>query len=270
MIQTARELNIRVTGEGEPTLLFVHGFSCGLDDWDAQVQGLSPSFRCVALDLPGHGGSAAPQAATMAALGSAVNAAKEQSGGRRIILIGHSLGAKVIREAYSQSSACVIGLILIDGAFYDSNREILVSKAKAAIDSGGFTAYARRHFADMFLESSDPTLRERILARALELDPIFGRDLYLEAVGWDPLRGKDTLKQIAVPVLVLQATEVNSEFQRRPLQPGMSTPFMETVTSLVPRSEARIIPGSGHFPMIEAAGAVNEAIRDFATRVARS
>ena len=55
-----RNINFRVVGTDEPTLIFVHGFACTLEDWDAQVRGLSPRFRCAALDLPGHGGSAMP------------------------------------------------------------------------------------------------------------------------------------------------------------------------------------------------------------------
>ena len=55
-----RTINFRVVGTEEPTLILVHGFACTLEDWDAQVRGLSPRFRCAALDLPGHGGSAMP------------------------------------------------------------------------------------------------------------------------------------------------------------------------------------------------------------------
>jgi pimeloyl-ACP methyl ester carboxylesterase len=71
----AGELNVRVTGAQDPTLIFVHGFACSLDDWDAQVNGLSSQFRCVAFDLPGHGSSPAPEVATIAVLGSKLAAA---------------------------------------------------------------------------------------------------------------------------------------------------------------------------------------------------
>jgi len=107
----AGELNVRVTGAQDPTLIFVHGFACSLEDWDAQVNGLSTQFRCVALDLPGHGSSPAPEAATIAALGSAVNVAKKQAGGRTAVLIGHSMGCRVINEAFLQSPAGVAGLV---------------------------------------------------------------------------------------------------------------------------------------------------------------
>ncbi len=264
------KLNIRVHGKGSPTLLFVHGFCCSLDDWKAQIEALSPMFKCVALDLPGHGASGLPYAATMAALGSAVNVAKAQSGGGDVILIGHSLGCKVIREAYAESSKDVIGLVMIEGAFYRGEREPLLKKVNGLIDQEGFVAYLQRHFSDMFFENCDPQLRERVLTGISRMDPTFARDMYLEAVGWDPLRGEETLRQIDVPVLVLQTTYNDAQFKRRPLEAGMTTPFMDAVAELVPQSEGKVIPGYGHFAPIEAAEAVNQEIRDFVRRIAKS
>ena len=60
------QINARVVGSQQATLIFVHGFACALDDWDRQVEALSPRFRCVALDLPGHGRSPRPDMASIA------------------------------------------------------------------------------------------------------------------------------------------------------------------------------------------------------------
>ena len=51
------ELRIRVleAGSGEPVLL-LHGFSLGTALWASLLARL-PTFRCIAIDLPGHGGS---------------------------------------------------------------------------------------------------------------------------------------------------------------------------------------------------------------------
>src|ERR1051326_1777161 len=65
-------VNFRVTGSQDPTLLFVHGFACALDDWVAQVRTLSPRLRCAAHALPGHCASAKPATVSIAAMGSAV------------------------------------------------------------------------------------------------------------------------------------------------------------------------------------------------------
>ena len=72
------DIAVRFVGTNKPTLIFVHGFVCSLDDWDQQVAALSPRFRCVALDLPGQGHSARPATASIAVMGSAVNQVKER------------------------------------------------------------------------------------------------------------------------------------------------------------------------------------------------
>ncbi len=43
-----------------PVLVLVHGFSASLHAWEPWVQRLSPDYRIVSLDLPGHGLTRAP------------------------------------------------------------------------------------------------------------------------------------------------------------------------------------------------------------------
>jgi hypothetical protein len=59
---------------------------------------------CVALDLPGHGGSAMPATVSIATMAEAVNTVKNQIGSRRAILIGHSMGCRVINGSFSTIS----------------------------------------------------------------------------------------------------------------------------------------------------------------------
>jgi hypothetical protein len=44
-------------GTGEPTLVFVHGWSCDARYWRAQLSYFSKKHRVVVLDLAGHGHS---------------------------------------------------------------------------------------------------------------------------------------------------------------------------------------------------------------------
>ena len=259
------ELNVRVTGAQDPTLIFVHGFACSLEDWDAQVNGLSSQFRCVALDLPGHGSSPAPEATTIAALGSAVNVAKGRFGGRPAVLIGHSMGCRVITEAYLQAPADVAGLVFVDGSVIGGDPDIAVKMARENIEQIGMDALTQRLFSDMFVESSDLKLRDRLVARAQNVDRKFREELFVDLVRWDVTKSKDALKQIKVPVLVLQSTFINSELKRMALQAGMTTPWMDAIASLAAKSQAKIITCAGHFTMIEAAQAVTQDIRTFAT-----
>jgi pimeloyl-ACP methyl ester carboxylesterase len=111
-------------------------------------------------------------------------------------------------------------------------------------------------------------LQERLIARAQRIDAKFRQELFLDLVRWDVNKSRDALKHIAVPTLLLQSTYVNADLKRVPLQPGITTPWIDAVTGLVPQSEAKVISGTGHFPMIEAGQSVNSEIQNFATHLA--
>jgi pimeloyl-ACP methyl ester carboxylesterase len=261
-------INVRGAGTQEPALVFVHGFACALEDWDAQMTALAPRFRCLSLDLPGHGGSDKPATVSVEAMGEAVNRVREEAGAGRTVLIGHSMGCRVITEAFQQSPSTVAGLIFVDGSILGGDPETAIKRAKDAIDRVGMDAFTQQIFKDMFLEDSDPKLREWLVTRAQRIDARFREELFLDSIRWDLNKARDALKRVTISALVLQSTYINADLKRVPLQPGMTTPWMDAVASLVPMSKARIIPEIGHFAMIEAAAAVNDEVQKFAARIA--
>ena len=60
------------TGKSSPAIVFIHGFTCDLTDWDAQTAVLSEKYRCVAIDMPGHGHTPAEATTTIASLAKSV------------------------------------------------------------------------------------------------------------------------------------------------------------------------------------------------------
>ncbi|HPB56158.1 MAG TPA: alpha/beta hydrolase, partial [Candidatus Aminicenantes bacterium] len=48
-------ISYEVYGSGEPTLVFIHGWSCDSRYWRAQIPFFSKGHRIVLLDLAGHG-----------------------------------------------------------------------------------------------------------------------------------------------------------------------------------------------------------------------
>ena len=202
-------------------------------------------------------------------MAEAVNTVKDQIGSHRAILIGHSMGCRVIMEAFQQSPINIVGLVFVDGSFVGGGDPVAaIKKAKDAVDRVGIDAFTQRLFNDMFLEDSDVKLREGLVARAQGVNGGFREELFLDLVRWDQYNAKDALKRITVPALVLQSTFLDADLKRAPIRAGMTTPWMDLVASLVQKSEAKIIPGAGHFAMIEAASAVNHEILTFATQLA--
>lgn len=264
----ARNINVRVTGAQSPSVIFVHGFACALEDWDAQVKALSPRLRCAALDLPGHGASGKPANASIASMAAAVNQVKEGVGRGGKILVGHSMGCRVITEAYMQSPADLVGLVFVDGSIIGGDPEIGVNRAKETARAG-IDPLTQRVFNDMFVEGSDPSVRERIIARANQVDPPLREELFVDLTRWDLTKARTALKQIAVPVLVLQSTYINSELKRVSLQTGMTTPWLDAIAASVPKSQVKVIPNAGHFAMIDAARIVSDEIGKFAAAIAQ-
>lgn len=260
---TLCDLGVRRSGEGTPSLLLVHGYACAKDDWDGQIEALQDKFHCVALDLPGHGVSALPKEATVAAMAAAVNRVKAEIDGP-VILVGHSMGCKVAREAFHAERTKVVGIVFIDGAFYDKEPDRMVAAARSRIDRDGFETFAKEHFADLFGSVGESEFRTRVIGRAASLHPDFGRDLYLSAVGFDATRGEETLVSIDVPALVLQSSWVDQDRVRRAMQPGVETPFMNRVSRLVPDNRIVTIYDSGHFPMHDQAARIAEELTGFA------
>ncbi len=54
-------LSAITAGQGA-TVVFIHGVGLRAEAWGAQLDALSPHYRVVAVDMPGHGGSALPRA----------------------------------------------------------------------------------------------------------------------------------------------------------------------------------------------------------------
>ena len=159
-------ISYEIYGVGEPTLVFVHGWSCDARYWRAQLPYFAKNHRVVMLDLAGHGHSGTTRSQhTMRAFGEDVRVVTESTGSRRVILIGHSMGGSVIAEAARLMPSRVIGLIGIDtleNIEYPMTREEL-KKMIAPLEKD-FRTGSRQFVEEMISPQTDPQLREWILS----------------------------------------------------------------------------------------------------------
>jgi len=141
------------TGDGPPPVVFVHGFACGHTDWDAQVAHLSPRHRTVAVDLRGHGASP----------GTADECSIERYGADEAevmralvlppaVLVGHSMGCRVVVEAVLQAPEHAVGVVLVDGSQFAPAMEATFREAFATPE--GYANLVQRWFRDMFTAKS--------------------------------------------------------------------------------------------------------------------
>ncbi len=252
-------------GSGKLPLVFVHGITCTHDDWESQVAFFQSQYPVITCDLPGHGLSDPPvDNGSIESLGAAVASLLNDLNLPPSVLIGHSMGCRVIVQATLDAPERVAKLILLEGSrIAENDPQAAEQQMQEHIAEVGYAAMVESLFADMFVDGSDPTLKQRIIQRALKLPETIGAQLFVRLVGWDAGMADAALAQITVPTYVLQSTYVNTQRVRVPLEPDEITPWMELVRKHVPNSELDVISGVGHFPMLEAPDMVNEKMRAF-------
>jgi len=252
------------TGSGTPPLVFVHGFACSSDDWGLQIKELKKRFEIVACDLRGHGQTPGrPQECTIENFGGDVAALAAVLNLEKPILIGHSMGCRVVLEAARVAPERVGGLVLIDGSrtgWGDPAAD--EAAARAAVEKAGYPAFAENLFRQMFFAPS--ALADAIVARALKQSSGFGPLLWPAMARWDAATMDAALASVRVPVLVIQSTTRNAALKRTMLKAGESSPYLDLLRKGLKDVRIEVVPEVGHFTMLEAAGRVNSVISGFA------
>ncbi len=118
-------LHTTQTGPKTSTLsvLWVHGVDSDSHVWDGAIEMVDPDLHCVAVDLPGHGESPAPddpsayeRDAVLADLDEVIDALRTHHADRPIVLVGHSLGGYLgLAHVLTRREAAtgVDGLVLV-------------------------------------------------------------------------------------------------------------------------------------------------------------
>jgi pimeloyl-ACP methyl ester carboxylesterase len=250
-------------GQGAPPLVFVHGFACSHADWQAQLDFFSRTNEVVACDLRGHGETPGrPHECSIAHYGGDVAALVNHLELNGCILIGHSMGTRVVLEANRLVPERVAGIVLIDGSRSGSgDPDAAEAAAHATIEKVGYPAFAEHLFRQMFFRPSPEA--DAIVARALRQSAEFGPLLWPSMARWDAAEMDAALAAVRAPLLAIQSTTRDAQMRRSPLKAGQSTPYLDLIRDSVPGAKLAIVPNTGHFTQIEAADEVNRLIADF-------
>lgn len=241
--------------------MFVHGFACSLQDWRLQTAALSSSHEVIACDLRGHGETPGrPHECTIGHYGGDVAALVNNLELSNAVLIGHSMGCRVVLEASRLVPKRVGGLVLVDGSRQGSGDPARAEAlTRSAIVAAGYAQFSENVFRQMFLEWS--ALAEEIFARVKRMPPETGISLWTDMVRWDATQLDAALEAVRVPLLAIQSTWITPERKRLPLKAGDTSPWLELLRANDARVE--IVPGVGHFTMLEAPHEVNRLIAEF-------
>jgi pimeloyl-ACP methyl ester carboxylesterase len=181
------------------------------------------------------------------------------------ILVGHSMGCRVVLEACRRARpGAVSGLILVDGSRIGDGDPAAAEQTMAAeLVGDGYLRFMRHFFESMFVLSSDPNLAEAITRRALGLPATIGRNLLVNLAGWDAGEVEGALDSVRVPLLAIQSTSLDAARERMSLEAGQVSAWIELVRAHVPHAEVVTLPGTGHYPQIELADKVTALIAEF-------
>jgi len=253
-------------GRDAPPLVFVHGFACRLEDWQSQLDFFARTNEVVACDLRGHGATPGrPHECTIAHYGGDVAALVNHLELNGCILIGHSMGTRVVLEANRLVPERVAGIVLVDGSRSGSgDPDAAEAAARATVEKAGYPAFAEHLFRQMFFKPSPEA--DAIVARALRQSAEFGPLLWPSMARWDAAEMDAALAAVRAPLLAIQSTTRDAQLRRSPLKAGQSTPYLDLIRGAVPGARIAVVPDTGHFAQIEAADEVNRLIAEFIMR----
>jgi pimeloyl-ACP methyl ester carboxylesterase len=242
-------ISYEVYGTAEPTLVFVHGWSCDSRYFREQVKYFSKDHRVVALDLAGHGNSGIGRTKyTMQSFGEDVKCVVEAVGSKSVILIGHSMGGGVIAEAAAIMPEKVIGLIGVDtleDVGYKATKEE-IAKLVAPLKED-FRQGTRKFAAKMIFPGTDDKLREFILSDMSSAPPAIALSAIDEYLAqYIDGSAASVFDKVRVPVF-----SVNGE---------ISPPNFENNRRCMLFYDAVVIKGADHFLMMDRVDEFNAAL----------
>lgn len=247
-------------------IVLVHGSAGAIDWWDELVPLLEGGHRVIAIDLLGYGGSDKPDSDySIETQGSLVAQVLDRLEVDRAILVGHSLGGRVVTSVAEQSPGLAAGLVLIDtapdGSFgglsggATASRTPLLGQAlwRVAPDF-----LVRGNLAQGFAPGYD--VPDKFVDDLRRMTYPAYKDSALQSEDYTDERDLvKRLTEVGKPLLVIFGEQDQIYDARESLSAYAAIPDVETL----------LIPGSGHSPQIEAPAETAEAIEEFAYELAR-
>ena len=248
------KVHYKACGCGDKTVVFVHGFGCGMYSWERQYEGLkgAKGLRMIFIDLPGFGGSDKPRVEyTLQFFADAVNAVMAAEKVDSAVFVGHSLGTPVCRQVLLTGGKGA--LCDIDGV-YCFYSEPVSPEYEAAIEAfaASFEGEACRANIEGFVTSlAGPGTPASITEYAMSTMP-----LTPEYVASSTMRNLVERKWWTGEPILAPAKIICT--QNSGLDPGNK----EKMAALYPRMDYIELTTCGHFIQMEQPELVNEQILD--------
>jgi pimeloyl-ACP methyl ester carboxylesterase len=249
-------------GDGPVSVVMLHGIGGGKSAWPAQGEALAQAgYRAVAWDMPGYGDSAMIDPYDFDGLADALRPLlqAERDTGRRVVLLGHSMGGMVAQQAYATTPALIDGMVLsgTSPAFGKGDgqwQRDFVAARTAPLDAGRSMAEMAQGLVRTMVA---PDADAQAVAFATAVMAAVPAATYRAALGaLVRFNQRDALTRIAVPVLALAGEH-----------DGNAAPeVMARMAQRIPGAEYVCLPDVGHLACMERPAPFNDAVLDFLRR----
>ena len=237
-----------------PAIVFVHGTRLTRAQWAPQMRLLAPRYRCIAVDLPGHGALVGEPFTREAAADVVAAAIAAEAADGQALVVGLSLGGYVAIDTAERHPDRVVGLVLSGCSAEPVGPGALPFRALASVLDGAplgpLDALNRRFF------------RLRYPARIAGpiIEGGFGQSGGAQAlraiVGG---RFLDRLARLWTPVLIVNGA----------MDPVFG-PSGETWAASCRRGRSAVIPRAMHLAPLDRPRTFSRLVAEFADEVARA
>ena len=270
-MQLDATLEIAYIDEGDRdanVLLFLHGIGSGIPVWVKNIPVLKKQFRCVALDLPGHGYSSKGEFSyTMAFYTGVVLSFIKKASLSQVTLVGHSMGGQIAILTALKEPGLISRLILIAPAgiepYTPVEKQTLINLMAGVVASG--QAFTKNRFnylvgfchnqeaagelaRHMAFFKADAAAFSKMMLRSVEA-------MLLESVNHE-------LTSITQPCLVL----VGRDDKVSPYQYLRGQEFValiEREATKIPQSKLMVFAPCGHFVQYQRPKSFNKEVLEF-------
>lgn len=109
------EINYFQQGQGDTTLLFLHGWCIDATYWKSQVEYFANKYTVYAIDLPGFGKSKAKRSNwTIEEYANDVTAFIDTMNLKNVVIIGHSMAGEIMLQTALTNNPRIAGIVGVD------------------------------------------------------------------------------------------------------------------------------------------------------------
>jgi 3-oxoadipate enol-lactonase len=239
-----------------PPLVFLHGIGGAARAWRGQLDYFKSSYRAIAWDMPGYGGSAPLPTVSIATLANALKDFLHATGAIKPVIVGHSIGGMIVQQLLTADPLIANAVVLAQtspafGKPEGEWQKQFIEARLGPLDRGATMASLAPSLVQE-LTGDDPDREGMALARDCmgSVPEASYRATMLALMGFDL---RHALKEISVPALLLSGSK----------DKNAPAPMMAKMATYVPGSLYVELEGVGHLANLERPDEFNAVLWDF-------